>query len=239
MSVQGGSAALEDLQARLQAWRREGLWRVDPLRFAQLESLLRRTQSQTASVRARLQERLQALLQDYAARIPPARQLVAEQGAPLAAAQPALARSLRALQTTGDKRGLRRLAAGAALRTEPALAELNRHLQQRSPTVRAALPGEVSAGREELASVRAFRRVWGRRASLDRLALARLRQPVHAGPLNSHALVLQSLELMQQLSPDYLRHFLAHVEALQWLEQASQAGSAPAAAAPAKRRRKG
>jgi hypothetical protein len=64
------------------------------------------------------------------------------------------------------------------------------------------------------------------------------RKPANAGPLNSHVLVLQALGMMQTLSPEYLRRFLAHVEALQWLElaqgkyprpQAAQAKAAKAA----------
>ncbi len=34
--------------------------------------------------------------------------------------------------------------------------------------------------------------------------------------------MLRTLGLLRDLSPDYLRRFLSHVETLQWLEQASQ-----------------
>lgn len=215
-------------------WRREGVWRVDPLRFAHMETLLRRLPEHGAAVQARLAQRLQALLEDYAQRIERAREAVAQESAQLAALQPALARSLRPLQATGDLRGLRRLAARSAPRSVPALSALWQQVQQASPTVRAADPAEVAAGREELASVRAFRRVWGRRESFDRLALARARLPEQPGPLNSHALVLQLLAQVQSLSPDYLRHLLVQVESLQWLEQVQAALAAPVAAKAAK-----
>lgn len=226
-------------------WRREGVWRVDPLRFSHMETLVRRLPQQSDPVQARLAQRLQALLADYAQRVERAREAVAGEGAQLAAAQPALARALRPLQATGDLRSLRRLAARSVQRTEPSLTDLLQQVQQVSPTVRAADPADVAAGREELASVRAFRRVWGRRQSLDRLALARARLPQQAGPLNSHALVLQLLARVQALSPDYLRHLLVQVESLQWLEQVQVAPPAPAgvakpvkAAKAAPRRRK-
>jgi hypothetical protein len=61
-----------------------------------------------------------------------------------------------------------------------------------------------------------------------------VRKPANAGPLNSHALVLQTLSLMRDLSPDYLRRFVAGVEALQWLERASE--QLPREAAKAARR---
>lgn len=224
-----------DPAQQLLDWRREGVWRVDPLRFSQLETLARRMPSQSASVQARLAQRLQTLLADYAQRVQRAREAVSEESARLAASQPGLSRSLRSLQATGDLRGLRRLAARTAPRSEPVLSALLAQVQQASPTVRQADPAEVAAGREELASVRAFRRVWGRRQSQDRLALARARLPEKPGPLNSHALVLQLLAQVQSLSPDYLRHLLVQVESLQWLAQVQAAGvAAPAAAKPAK-----
>jgi Protein of unknown function (DUF2894) len=63
------------------------------------------------------------------------------------------------------------------------------------------------------------------------------RKPAQAGPLNSHVLVLQALELMRELSPDYLRHFLAHVESLQWLERSRDVAAAAKAGKVAKARR--
>lgn len=74
----------------------------------------------------------------------------------------------------------------------------------------------------ELASAGRFRAAWETGRTLDRLDEAVARAPANAGPLNSHALVLRSLALMGELSTDYLRHFLAHAEALQWLERARE-----------------
>jgi hypothetical protein len=45
-------------------------------------------------------------------------------------------------------------------------------------------------------------------------------KPAQPGPLNSHALLLQAMELMRTLSPHYLRHFLLHAETLLWLDDA-------------------
>lgn len=212
-----------DAQAQLQAWRREGVWRADPARFYYLEALAQRLQAQGVGVRALLQDKLRMGLVDYAQRLAQAREAVATEAAPLLALKPALARQLRSLQTVGDVPGLKRLAAQATGVVDCALlAQLNAAWAQTSPTLReaqAAGSGAATvAGREELSAVRRFRRVWASGRSQDQLARASARKPVNAGPLNSHALVLQALDLMQELSPDYLHHFLLHVESLQWLQ---------------------
>jgi hypothetical protein len=212
-----------DAQAQLQAWRREGAWRADPARFHYLEALAQRLQVQGAGVREQLLVKLHSGMADYAQRLAQAREAVATEAAALLAHKPALSRQLRSLQAVGDLPGLKRLAAQATgeLGCAP-LAQLNATLAQASPTLReaqaAGTDAAAVAGREELSAVRRFRRVWASGRSQDQLARASTRKPVNAGPLNSHALVLQALDLMQELSPDYLRHFLLHVESLQWLQ---------------------
>jgi hypothetical protein len=89
------------------------------------------------------------------------------------------------------------------------LGELNRTLRQSRP--------DAPAAGEELASARRFRKAWDAQRALQKLELALARKPEQPGPLNSHALLLQSLELMRALSPQYLRHFLVHAETLLWL----------------------
>ncbi len=66
-----------------------------------------------------------------------------------------------------------------------------------------------------------FHETWAHIAAANRLARAASRAPDNAGPYNSHMLVLRSLALMQEASPEYLRRFLAHLETLLWLERAS------------------
>jgi hypothetical protein len=210
-----------DAQAQLQAWRREGAWRADPLRFHYLEALAQRLQAQGPDVREQLQVKLHSGMADYAQRLAQAREAVATEAAALLAHKPALGRQLRSLQAVGDLPGLKRLAAQATGEAGCApLAQLNATLAQASPTLREAQAAgtDAVAGREELSAVRRFRRVWASGRSQDQLARASTRKPLNAGPLNSHALVLQALDLMQELSPDYLSHFLLHVESLQWLQ---------------------
>ncbi|MBI2276667.1 MAG: DUF2894 domain-containing protein [Dechloromonas sp.] len=43
--------------------------------------------------------------------------------------------------------------------------------------------------------------------------------PDNASPLNFHRLALQSLKLMRDVAPDYLKRFTSYVDALFWLDQ--------------------
>ena len=107
--------------------------------------------------------------------------------------------------------------AGAA---ESPLARLNRAILAERAQRAAAdeHPGEP----DELASVRRFRHTWTSLRIQDQVDEAVARKPANAGPLNSHMLVLQALDLMRELSPGYLERFLVHVETLQWLEKAAE-----------------
>jgi hypothetical protein len=119
------------------------------------------------------------------------------------------------------------------------LAQLNQAIRAANAARLATAPGEPAQDPDELASARRFRAAWASGRTLDQVEQAIARRPAQAGPLNSHMLVLQSLAMMRELSTDYLRHFLVHVETLQWLEQAGsgEAKAAPKAARPARRSR--
>ncbi|MCU0925479.1 MAG: DUF2894 domain-containing protein [Hydrogenophaga sp.] len=113
--------------------------------------------------------------------------------------------------------------------TEPSpLAALNAHIARVS---QAAAEGQRSSATPwpELRSAQRFRETWERLSAEHTVVQATHRAPENAGPLNSHKLVLRTLGLMSELSPHYLRRFLAHTETLLWLEQA-QAQLKPAAA---------
>jgi hypothetical protein len=91
-----------------------------------------------------------------------------------------------------------------------------------------------------------FRSTWARLHAEQRLNHALADAPENPGPLNSEHLVHQALQLMRGCAPDYLRHFMAQVDALAWLEDvqadaaaagkpAPKAGKAPAKKAAAKK----
>ncbi len=125
------------------------------------------------------------------------------------------------------------------------LAQLNQYIRsaKAASLERSALLDET-LDEHQLLSARRFRQAWEACRTHDDVEDAIARKPANAGPLNSHVLVLQALGMMQTLSPEYLRRFLAHVEALQWLELAqakyprAQAAQAKASKAPRRSRQK-
>ena len=106
------------------------------------------------------------------------------------------------------------------------LAQLNQHIAGFSP------PGA------ELRSVQAFRESWARISTENEVTHAVQRGPENAGPLNSHMLVLRTLGMLQTLSPDYLRRFVAHADALLWIDQAGNRLKQPSAKAKATRQKR-
>lgn len=92
----------------------------------------------------------------------------------------------------------------------------------------------------ELKALDEFRAIWLHLRAEHQLRSALQPAPENAGPLNSAKLAHRSLRLMRDLSPAYLRHFLAHIDGLMWLEQfaSTPVTSAAAPRAPRSRRRK-
>lgn len=189
------------LQSQIEALRHAGAQHFDPMRFRYFEVLLQRMQPAPAPVQALLQAKLKQGLQAYRAG------WQAQQVAAPPPAQPPA----------------RRLALGPG---STALADLNRYIQQLNqkaasgPTLHHAVPLDAPP---DLKSLAGFREVWAKIAAEDQLDRAWARQPENAGPLNPHMLVLRTLGLMRQLSPEYLGRFMAQVDALLWLEQAQAA----------------
>jgi hypothetical protein len=121
---------------------------------------------------------------------------------------------------------------------ETALADLEERLNQAPAPIRTQAraplrntpkgkpaPGATTAAwpsparnTEELASVSRFRRAWSGIRAQDSVVLASSQKPSNAGPLNSHVLIAQSLDMMRALPGGYLRRFVMHAESLLWLE---------------------
>ncbi|MFD1560369.1 DUF2894 domain-containing protein [Paraburkholderia silviterrae] len=72
-----------------------------------------------------------------------------------------------------------------------------------------------------------FREVWSKLSADQQVQQSLDQVPKNAGPLNSSSLVHRALLLMRELSPGYLRQFLAYADALSWLEDLN-AVTAPA-----------
>lgn len=139
------------------------------------------------------QRHIDALARRAATQPVPVRQLLEQRLATLRAARP---------QATPDR-------AHAAVRpaSPRPLAELLAHIQRH-----AAAPGELRAVHQD-------RGTWTRLHVQHRLVQSLAQVPAQAGPLNTQHLLHQALTLMQSTSPDYLQHFMVHVEALLALER--------------------
>lgn len=108
--------------------------------------------------------------------------------------------------------------ATAAVEAGPLQALNREHQAQLQARSGAPMP---QAGPLELFSATRFRDTWALVSAETEVDVAAFRAPKHAGPLNAHRLVLKVLAEMRQLSPDYLRHCLAHVDTVMWLDQAA------------------
>ena len=84
---------------------------------------------------------------------------------------------------------------------------------------RAAAREDGPASREAMLGY--VRSTWSKLSAERRLTQSLATVPQNAGPLNSHHLVHRALALMGELSPAYLGRFMAHVDALLWLDKAA------------------
>ncbi|WP_237173873.1 DUF2894 domain-containing protein [Paracandidimonas lactea] len=77
----------------------------------------------------------------------------------------------------------------------------------------------MRAAYPEVHDMEYFRATWTRLNGRRQLRQALANAPENAGPLNSSSVVHRAIVLMRELSPGYLQHFLAHLDALSWMEQ--------------------
>jgi hypothetical protein len=66
-----------------------------------------------------------------------------------------------------------------------------------------------------------FRQQLGKISVQKQVTQAIAQAPQNAGPINSHMLVLRSLGMMRDLSPDYLNRFMGYVDTLFFLDAAA------------------
>jgi hypothetical protein len=201
------SAAVEplpDYAAVIAGLRVAGGERLDPLRLHYLERLSARAQTQTGAVQRILEAKLSQAIAEFKLRLEQARSTAdataasasaeAEAQAPTAVAAPA----------------------------RESLGDLVRSIAHHAPEPGAATSGDTSGTRTELKSVRQFRNTWSKLSADKQVAKALVQAPKNAGPINSHMLVLRSLALMREISPDYLNRFMTYADSLLCLEQHEQ-----------------
>ncbi|QCP49772.1 DUF2894 domain-containing protein [Trinickia violacea] len=204
----GGASA----RATLDAWRERGADRLDPVRFRFIDALERRSAAHSGAARRMLDEKLSALLDAYAGDLE------------------------CAASNAGDG-----LNAASSRETALGTGKGLKDLVESIAASRASEEGGLSAGNNagptprsypELAMLDEFREIWSKVSTDRQLRQSEYQVPKNAGPLNSSSLVHRSLSLMRELSPGYLRQFLAYADALSWLEQMTAVAAPPAKEAP-------
>jgi hypothetical protein len=212
------AAVLDDLAKR----RQQGEHLLSQLSFRQLEAMSRRLPDQTAPVRRILLGRLSQTLARHDALVQQAREQAQQLVTLAITQQPELIRESRRLLAAGDLTALQHLCRQGQRTHASPLAELNRHIEQATQAGADAVMGASAGGKADMKSLRQFKDTWARMSAEDDVKQAIERGPRNAGPLNSHQLVLRSLSVMRDVSPDYLRRFMTHLDALLWLDQLSQ-----------------
>ena len=209
----------------LDALRARGAGHFDPVGFRFIEALARRAAAHRDDARHLLNSRVSDVLAEFSERFDRAERQARDALARGTARFPEAGDTLRRHYDAADFGGLHRLLAmleaqGGSRPLAGLLAHIGRHM----PEVAGREPAESTRGvvdsPGELKSLSYFRSTWSRLKVERQLSQAFAQAPANAGPLNSHFLVLQSLRLMRNISPDYLEQFMSYVDALLWLDQA-------------------
>lgn len=178
-----------DVSQQIEALRQAGAHHFDPVRLHYIEQLAQRASRHQGRVKDLLEGKLTQALAALGERFTLAQS--AAQDA-IASPQPSAARA--------------------------SLGDLARDLAQHSPDPRdGGLDGNTGL-RAELKTTRDFRNTWSKLSVGKRVTQALALAPKNAGPINSHLLVLRSLALMRDISPDYLNRFTSYVDTLLCLD---------------------
>lgn len=183
----------------LELLRQQGADQLSPVDFHYMEALARRMNDQAPAVRHILESKLAQAIAAYQAKFE---------------------------QTPGNT-SVAKLDRQIERRT--ALSQLVQSMAQQAPGAATGSWTAPGASRTELKSVRNFRNTWSKLSAQKQVSQALGLAPKNAGPINSHMLVLRSLELMRDISPDYLNRFMSYADTLLCLDQADLSAKAPQA----------
>jgi hypothetical protein len=115
----------------------------------------------------------------------------------------------------------------AAPHAEAALpSPLAQLLQEMTPASVETRPSQPNTWCAESPRLQQFRKQLGQISVQKQVSQAMAQAPKNAGPINSHMLVLRSLRLMREASPEYLGRFMVYLDTLLCLEEAVTAKTA-------------
>ncbi|MGV3742539.1 MAG: DUF2894 domain-containing protein [Burkholderiaceae bacterium] len=217
--------------------RAAGADKFDPVRWHYLEALAKRTAAQEGSTKRLLAAKLAQALATFKEGFEQARSDAAALLDRSMRHTPHASEDLRRLFDAGDFKGLQRLTARLRAGERIAsLAALVRQLEQHSSDKAPPQSDSTAVSRVELKTIRNFRSTWSKLSVDKQVAQALQQAPKNAGPINSHMLVLRSLALMRDISPDYLNRFISYADTLLCLEQGEKEKSDKKVETPKKRR---
>lgn len=182
-----------DIGIQLDRWRAAGAGRVDPLRFHQLEALATRVSALQGALRETVEARLVALAAGYEAAVRAKPSSVRQDVRPVVSPLAELTERL-------------------AARVQP---EPEASVDAPVERVQAVPPPKP----QKPAMLDEVREVWSAVRLRSQLSQSLAPSQEEAGPLNSERLVQRMLLDMRDVSPGYLRHFMAYVDALSGLQQ--------------------
>jgi hypothetical protein len=212
-----------DFNALIASLRTAGAGQFDPVRLHYIEVLAKRAMAHQGSVKRMLDAKLAQALAAFNERFELAQTDAKEAVVRSEQQYPHAANELQRFFVAGDFKGLRQFIATLTTSEQcTSLGALVRRLEQQPPeNAEARLEGSAGS-RSELKTIRNFRNTWSKLSVDKQLAQALEQAPTNAGPINSHMLVLRSLALMRDISPDYLNRFMSYADTLLCLDQSEK-----------------
>lgn len=209
-----------DVSQQIEALRQAGAHHFDPVRLHHIEQLAQRASRHQGRVKHLLDGKLTQALAVLGERLTHAQSAAKDAIATAALRYPQAVADLQQLFQAGDFKGVaQRIASLQPHATYTSLGDLARDLVQHSQEpVDGGFDGNTGL-RAELKTTRDFRNTWSKLSVDKRVTKALEQAPKNAGPINSHLLVLRSLALMRDISPDYLNRFTSYVDTLLSLDQ--------------------
>ncbi|NEX64176.1 DUF2894 domain-containing protein [Noviherbaspirillum galbum] len=204
----------------MEALRQSGAARFDAVRWHHAEALARRAAASEGKVRQLLDAKLTQILHALDACFRQGQDEARDALAAAAESHPEASAELHSLFAAGEFKRLHE--AIAALRKPvptDTLASLLRDLAHHDHQATPSWAPSSSDLPLELKAVSQFRDTWAKLSADKQVTQALQQAPKNAGPINSHMLVLRSLALMRDMSPEYLNRFLSYADTLLKLEQ--------------------
>lgn len=216
-----------DFSLEIAALRQAGADQFDSVRLHYLEVLAHRVNPHQGRVKRILDGKLAQALAAFRARFEQAQGAAKDAIALATLHSPQAAAELQRLLVDGDFTGVRQCIATLERKDQrESLGDLVRSMAQHVPDHGESRWDGYVGSHAELKSVSYFRNTWSKLSADKQVTQALGQAPKNAGPINSHRLVLRSLTLMRDISPDYLNRFVSYVDTLLCLDQRDEAKQA-------------